>query len=259
MPDVVNAEDLRALAAEFVLGTLASDERARANELLNSDEEFRGLVRTWERRFGELHLMVEPVEPPASVWDRIKGKIKGVEPTAETNQPEMPLEVSAPLEAPAAAESELTLDALEAELRLAGIAGADPVVDRPETPVVDRPETGEPKAVTSPEITPQAAEPIPLMPAAIAPDQVEEPVALAQHRQPAREPHSSVRRWRLAAILMAIVALALAALVMAWRYAPERLPSQLQATNFLNLRRPAPPPSSAPVRPTAPAESRFDE
>jgi len=71
MPDIVN-EDLGALAAEFVLGTLDSDERARVNELLDRDHQFRAMVRTWERRLGELHLMVDPVEPPEAVWDRIE-------------------------------------------------------------------------------------------------------------------------------------------------------------------------------------------
>ena len=38
MPDVVNDQEVGATAAEFVLGTLDSDERARANELLGSDD-----------------------------------------------------------------------------------------------------------------------------------------------------------------------------------------------------------------------------
>jgi hypothetical protein len=75
MPDIVNDDDLSALAAEYVLGTLEADERTRANVLLDVDHGFRGLVRVWERRFGELHLMVEPVDPDARIWQRIKGKL----------------------------------------------------------------------------------------------------------------------------------------------------------------------------------------
>src|SRR5215813_14268170 len=75
MSDIVNDDDLSALAAEYVLGTLEADERTRANVLLDVDHGFRGLVRVWERRFGELHLMVEPVEPDAKIWQRIKGKV----------------------------------------------------------------------------------------------------------------------------------------------------------------------------------------
>ena len=34
------------------------------------------IVRVWERRLGELNVMVEAVEPPAEVWDRIKSGIE---------------------------------------------------------------------------------------------------------------------------------------------------------------------------------------
>src|SRR6185295_4079275 len=70
-----NDDDLSALAAEYVLGTLEPDERTRANVLLDVDHGFRGLVRVWERRLGELHLMVEPVEPDAKIWERIRTKV----------------------------------------------------------------------------------------------------------------------------------------------------------------------------------------
>ena len=63
-----------ALAAEYVLGTLDSHERALARTLL-TDEAFAAKVRLWERRLGELHLMVEPVEPDAQIWPRIKGRM----------------------------------------------------------------------------------------------------------------------------------------------------------------------------------------
>jgi hypothetical protein len=79
MPDVVSDEDLNALAAEFVLGTLDYEERKGACALLEVDHAFRGIVRIWERRLGELHLMVEAVQPDPEVWDRIKLKIPGLE------------------------------------------------------------------------------------------------------------------------------------------------------------------------------------
>ena len=64
-----------ALAAEYVLGTLDFDERTQAQALLVIDQEFVAKVRLWERRLGELHLMVEPVEPEGKIWDRIKAKM----------------------------------------------------------------------------------------------------------------------------------------------------------------------------------------
>jgi hypothetical protein len=75
MSGIVTEDDLSAFAAEYVIGTLDPDERARANAQLEIDEGFRALVRGWERRLGELHLMVEPVEPDARIWDRISGRL----------------------------------------------------------------------------------------------------------------------------------------------------------------------------------------
>jgi hypothetical protein len=73
-------EDTGLLAAEFVLGTLDSEERANARSLLRTDHGFIAMVRIWERRFGELHLMVEPVEPDAKILLRIKTKIAELPP-----------------------------------------------------------------------------------------------------------------------------------------------------------------------------------
>lgn len=65
-------DDHKALAAEYVLGTLDAAEMARAEELVRSDAEFAALVGDWERRLGELHAMVDPVEPPADLFDQIR-------------------------------------------------------------------------------------------------------------------------------------------------------------------------------------------
>lgn len=76
-------DDLDALAAEYVLGTLAADERAHADALIAIDPGFTEIVRQWERRLGELNVMVEAVEPPAEVWDKIKADIDTVTPADE--------------------------------------------------------------------------------------------------------------------------------------------------------------------------------
>jgi hypothetical protein len=73
--DMTPAADRDALAAEYVLGTLDADERSAARALIAEDEEFAGKVRVWERRLGELHLMVDPVEPEPEIWLRIKAKV----------------------------------------------------------------------------------------------------------------------------------------------------------------------------------------
>ena len=65
-------EDRDGFAAEYVLGTLDVDERAQADALMLVDPVFAGVVRQWERRLGELNVLVAPVEPPAPVWERIQ-------------------------------------------------------------------------------------------------------------------------------------------------------------------------------------------
>src|SRR5262249_57464417 len=68
-------DDRDALAAEYVLGTLSADEREQAEALLAIDRGFAQTVRLWEHRLGELNVMVEAVEPPGDVWERIKNDI----------------------------------------------------------------------------------------------------------------------------------------------------------------------------------------
>jgi hypothetical protein len=80
-------ENTDLLAAEFVLGTLDSEERANAQSLLRTDHAFIAMVRIWERRFGELHLMVEPVEPDATILQRIKSKIVDISPSEQARSP----------------------------------------------------------------------------------------------------------------------------------------------------------------------------
>jgi anti-sigma-K factor RskA len=72
-------DDRDALAAEYVLGTLSADEREQAEALLAQDAGFAETVRLWEHRLGELNVMVEAVEPPPDLWDRIKTGTDGAE------------------------------------------------------------------------------------------------------------------------------------------------------------------------------------
>src|SRR5271169_5969665 len=125
-------EDTDLLAAEFVLGTLDSQERASAQSLLRADHGFIAMVRIWERRFGELHLMVEPVEPDAEIFQRIRAKITEIAPSEP-----------APVEVRPAAE---------------GKPPAVPAPPIPATPSVD----GKPPAVAMP--APEGKPPIPSMP-----------------------------------------------------------------------------------------------
>ena len=69
-------DDRDALAAEYVLGTLSGDERSQAETLMSIDPAFEAVVRQWERRLGELNVMVEAVEPAPEVWERISASIR---------------------------------------------------------------------------------------------------------------------------------------------------------------------------------------
>jgi anti-sigma-K factor RskA len=80
MTDETETPDL--LAAEYVLGTLATNEREQAETLIANDPAFAQLVRYWERRLGQLHAMVQSVEPPLETWARIKARIDGVDPSS---------------------------------------------------------------------------------------------------------------------------------------------------------------------------------
>ena len=99
------------LAAEYVLGTLDFEERTQARALLDADEAFAAKVELWERRFGELHHMVEPVEPEAAIWARIKAKMPDARQKMQPPAPEVP----PPEFAPTASEPP-SLDAIQAAI-----------------------------------------------------------------------------------------------------------------------------------------------
>jgi anti-sigma-K factor RskA len=99
------AEDREVLAAEYVLGTLDDDERVQAQALTILDPDFAATIKSWERRFGELHVMLAPVDPPAGTFERIKAQLQSTEKIEEIWLPETePLPVPVPA-AVAAAEA----------------------------------------------------------------------------------------------------------------------------------------------------------
>ena len=87
-------EDKDVLAAEYVLGTLDA-RRSRAGGRADRDRcRISRPVRDWERRLGELNEMVDPVEPPAPLWDRIKAGSSGRRAEANLRLPEVPTPVA---------------------------------------------------------------------------------------------------------------------------------------------------------------------
>ena len=104
-------DDHDALAAEYVLGTLSAAEREQAEALLARDAGFAETVRLWEHRLGELNVMVEAVEPPPDLWERIKTGIDGAERRSQ------------------AASETLEVTGVQPELADAAAATASPEVD----------------------------------------------------------------------------------------------------------------------------------
>jgi anti-sigma-K factor RskA len=66
------SEDHIALAAEYVLGTLAADERALVETMMIVDPGFCEVVEAWDRKLAPLQQMVAPIEPPPHLWENIK-------------------------------------------------------------------------------------------------------------------------------------------------------------------------------------------
>jgi len=289
-----------ALAAEYVLGTLDLEERTRARTLLDADQAFAANVELWERRFGELHLMVEPVEPEAKIWARIKAKMSEARQKTQFPEPD----IAPPAPAATAAESP-SLDAIEAAISQATTtltSEAAPVATEA-TPVPTSEGTPAPTSEGMPvptsegmqtpaaEATPAPVSeamsapisdtaPAPTLDATPAPTAAVEPASSApvepppaadavqapsEARTPAVEPatavpvvHRRMRRWRAFAILMALVVAAVAALLAAWRFVPDRVPPMLQPVELMRQMGVALPAAPAPRRP-APPGSQFDE
>ena len=71
---MIENPDKEVLAAEYVLGTLGLAERVQVQQMIASDPVFASIVRDWERRLGELNVLVTPVVPPPAILDRIKAR-----------------------------------------------------------------------------------------------------------------------------------------------------------------------------------------
>jgi len=78
------------LAAEYVLGTLDAVERAQVEALAESDPVFARMVKDWEKRLGELHAMVDAVEPPPETWQRIRFRLGAGDRREPLRLPELP-------------------------------------------------------------------------------------------------------------------------------------------------------------------------
>jgi anti-sigma-K factor RskA len=260
MSETVNGADTPDIvAAEYVLGTLDGDERSHAQNLLAADSEFAAKVKVWERRLGELHLMVEPVEPEAAIWERIKAKLPEIQQQPQAPEPQPAEPEPAELQSP---ESE-TAEPQPAEPQFVEPAPAAPPADDASARL-DAAIAAISEAASAPPAEAPAND-VATEPAA-APSSVvaEPPLVAAETSAPAAGREQRLMRrlngWRAFAVLMTLLVVAVAALVAAWRFAPDRMPPTLQPVALLRLVgvNVAPPPAPAVRRPLPP-QSQFDE
>jgi len=70
-----DADDIDALAGEYVLGTLGDDERRAAEARLTSDASFRAAVAAWEVRLQPLTDTAAPVNPSRDLFAEIMARL----------------------------------------------------------------------------------------------------------------------------------------------------------------------------------------
>lgn len=68
-------DDIDALAAEYVLGTLTHDERLDVAARRGRERALDAAIAAWERRLGPLIAAVPEVAPDAALFDRIRSEI----------------------------------------------------------------------------------------------------------------------------------------------------------------------------------------
>src|SRR5262249_51994731 len=273
-----------------VLGSLDFEERARARNLLEADPTFAAKVQLWERRFGELHLWAEPVEPDSSIWVRIKAKLPEVEQGIRPLQPPLSPATPAPAAEPpsldaieaaisqaattlsAEASSAATQETPQPPSELTTVSEAMPMptsaaLPQPPSEVTTVSEmmpvpaaetasapTAEAAPAPSRDVTrPSAVEAVPSPPVAPA----TAAAASVPVRDQALESTTAVvrrrlRRWQAYAIFMTLVVAAVAALLAAWRFAPDRVPPVLQPLQVMRQVGVPLPSGPPPPRPTPP-------
>jgi hypothetical protein len=294
MPDFLIDQDTGLLAAEFVLGTLDSPERAKAQALLKSDHSFIAMVRIWERRFGELHLMVEPIEPDPSILDRVRARIGIPAPSQSASPAEQPAELPLPppqdpkpegaavVAPPSAPEGEPRAEAEGASLT--DTAKPSEPSAAPQTPepapaldVVGAALAAIPTGELGPTGQSESGSSAPAMPAAanlpevpptqpVAAPELTERASDRPQGRPAERPQNltmkvarSRSRWRAFGLLMTLVLFALGGLIAAWRFAPDRLPARLRPSEVMMSLGIEPVHSQPAPKPALPPESQFDE
>jgi anti-sigma-K factor RskA len=72
---MTDVDDIDALAAEYVLGTLDASERAQVAARRQREPALDAAIAAWEQRLAPLADLVPAVEPPPSVWAGIESRL----------------------------------------------------------------------------------------------------------------------------------------------------------------------------------------
>jgi hypothetical protein len=298
MPNFLIDEDTDLLAAEFVLGTLDAEERANAQSLLRIDHAFIAMVRIWERRLSELHLMVEPVDPDAKILERIKAKLPQTpqneapanarlaavspppsspppSPPPPSPEPGVPATPPEPGSEPASQESSLEA-AMLAAAGLVNPEAPNPEATPPDaTADPDAPEPLDTTSLAAPDVQPSpelrlpeavtrsergAADKLPPPAPAKTPDKLPEaPRPPKPPRDPAQEMLHSRARWRAVSVILFVLVVAGAGLVAAWKFVPDRVPARLRPAQLMTSLGLLPNPDQPRASRPAPPSNQFDE
>jgi anti-sigma-K factor RskA len=241
-----------AVAAEYVLGTLSADEREHADALLSIDPGFSEAVRTWERRLGELNVMVEAVEPPTRLWDNIKSHIGAAALSSEA-PPGVPAASPAPQPqvASGSAEALSQVAALAASLSSAAAEQASTKAAEPAVmpAAVVEPPTAQPAEAKSPvETRAGLARPVPTRPVPEAKIESSAEVVYLSRR---------VGHWRRLTVAFGAIAALLAVFIAVTMFEPGLNPLTWLSSGAYTAAAPATPGSRLVAvlqqEPTAPA------
>jgi anti-sigma-K factor RskA len=203
-------DDRDALAAEYVLGTLSADERSQAETLISIDPAFEAVVRQWERRLGELNVMVEAVEPGPEIWERIKAGIR-------------------PVAAARASDDEVKLPRIdEAELQ----PPQAPEAAEPPSPVATLA-----SSLLPPDVEPQATTPVEAPPITVS---ARPSSPAAEAGEPKKIERSAdviylagrVKRWRRVTLAVGALAAVMALYIAVWQVAPDLVPAELRPSDL---------------------------
>jgi len=256
-------EDRDALAAEYVLGTLSAEEREQAEALISDDSGFAQIVRVWEHRLGELNVMVEAVEPPLDLWDKIKTEIDSAQRGDVTN-------VGSAAAVGEPAPQLISAESLQSAPEDTPEPGLDLVPDLLAEPTKDLDASDRPQDLESSEPSVKDLDEAALV-SALASTLLPQPATANFNRPPPPSAVATpeigsgaemlalrrgVRRWRGFALATGAIAALLAAYVAIAQFAPRLIPTGRQSQPVLATPKPLPASRLVAVlqqEPTAPA------